>query len=283
MSEEEFELLITVVVGADGEEDAQGACQNLLRQVGGQVVESRDCSNEEPGCWSVMIRRSGGVSARPDDASGLARAVRAFVRELGPQVDAPRISCEPPAAWTVLDDPELVGALVPGGERLLVEAWSGANPHLVHHAPPVPTPAPVATEVDKAVANKRVSTALWLRVDVIADRVTAAAWQAQALAGHIARSATVAGTVEHDGLQRVHLDLGVSAQPPAQAVLAGAIALGGAGWSPVEHIGDVAVIRWVAEPRPISGITALELAAGPTGERVGKDIPPPSGASTAPA
>src|SRR5438132_1528940 len=82
MGEEELKLLITVVVGAQDDGHARGACQDLLRLIGGTVVESRDCSDEEPGCWSVTISRGSGVSAVPDDPAGLARAVRVFVRTL---------------------------------------------------------------------------------------------------------------------------------------------------------------------------------------------------------
>ncbi|WP_460956907.1 hypothetical protein [Parasphingorhabdus pacifica] len=122
----ELELLITVLVGAADEDAARTACTTLLDSTGGRLVESGDCSDEEPGCWSVTISRAGERGA-PAGPATLSRAVRDLLRELGPGYSRHRVSCEPPTAWTVIDDPELLDALVGGGERLLVEAWAGGS------------------------------------------------------------------------------------------------------------------------------------------------------------
>lgn len=121
MSDDELELLITVVLGAEDENSAHTACAHLLDRIGGRVVDAADCSDEEPGCWSVSLAaRTGETGPHP---AALSRAVRGFLRELGPAFARHRVSCAPPTAWTVVDEPELIGELVPGGERLLVEAW----------------------------------------------------------------------------------------------------------------------------------------------------------------
>ncbi|MBQ6643192.1 MAG: hypothetical protein IJH84_19455, partial [Saccharopolyspora sp.] len=117
-----LELLITVVLGAEDDGRAREACLPLLQRVGGRIVESGDCSDEEPGCWSVTISRP--ADSTHTGPAALARAVRTFLRELGSLYSGQRVACEPPAAWAVIDDPELVGELVPGGERLLLEAWA---------------------------------------------------------------------------------------------------------------------------------------------------------------
>jgi hypothetical protein len=264
MGEEEFELLITVVVTAEDEAHSRNACRSLLHRIGGAVIGSRDCSDEEPGCWAVTIRRRSGVTAVPGDPAGLSRAVRVFVRGLSPRAGVPRIACEPPAAWTVLDDPELIAELVTGGERMLVEAWSGVTaqlPSTGQSGQAAPRPAG---------RDGKPSSALRLRVDVAAERATAAEWQARVLAARVSRSAAVVGTAEHEGLQRVRVDLGLRVEPPVGAVRAGAAALGHTGWSEVERQGDAAVVRWAAEPRPASGIAALELCAEPVEERRGE-------------
>lgn len=121
MVEDELELLITVVVGADDAHRAKSSCGPLLERAGGRVVSCADCSDEEPGCWSVTISRAAETSGAGQAA--LSRAVRNFLRELGTGQSS--VSCEPPTAWAVLDDPEVVGDLVNGGERVLVEAWAG--------------------------------------------------------------------------------------------------------------------------------------------------------------
>ncbi|RRO15392.1 hypothetical protein EIL87_15100 [Saccharopolyspora rhizosphaerae] len=118
----ELELLITVVVGAQDEASTRAACADLLRRVGGEVVSVADCSDEEPGCWSLTMSRGTGESGW--HVASLSRVVRNFLRELGPGHARYRVACAPPTAWAVVDDPELIGELVPAGERLLVEAWS---------------------------------------------------------------------------------------------------------------------------------------------------------------
>ncbi|MEU4738912.1 hypothetical protein AB0G02_00425 [Actinosynnema sp. NPDC023658] len=124
----DLELLITAVVAADDEQQARAACAALLHHSGGQVVRATDCSDEEPGCWSVTISGVSGERVTQNVAGALARAVRTFVRQLGDEFPTPRVACEPPTAWTVLEDPALLDDLVPGAERLLVEAWAGGDP-----------------------------------------------------------------------------------------------------------------------------------------------------------
>src|SRR5215469_15967407 len=126
--DDHVELLVTVVLAADTDQAARSACQELMWQVDGRIVESADCSAEEPGCWSVTLRVPTEERATHNVAAPLARAVRQFIRGLGPDVLVPRVSCEPPTAWTVLEDPDTVTELVRGAERLLVEAWHGDDP-----------------------------------------------------------------------------------------------------------------------------------------------------------
>jgi len=123
------ELLVTVVLAADDERAARAACRDLVWQVDGRIVASADCSAEEPGCWSVTLRVPSEERATHHVAAPLARAVRQFVRGLGPDFVMPIVSCEPPTAWTVLDDPDAVPSLASGAERLLVEAWYGGDPY----------------------------------------------------------------------------------------------------------------------------------------------------------
>ncbi|SFS55998.1 hypothetical protein [Saccharopolyspora flava] len=118
----ELELLITVVVGAQDEASARQACEGLLRRVGAEVVTVADCSDEEPGCWSLTMSRGTGETGW--HVAALSRVVRNFLRELGPEYARYRVACAPPTAWSVVDDPELIGELVPAGERLLIETWS---------------------------------------------------------------------------------------------------------------------------------------------------------------
>ncbi|WP_017973166.1 hypothetical protein [Actinopolyspora halophila] len=126
MTADEFavELLTTVVVGAEDEETARGACADLIRRTAGRVVQSVDCSDEEPGCRSVTLARTTSAPASANQAAALSRAVRELLNLLGPGFTGARVSCEPPSAWTVIDDPALVGSLVTRGDRMLVEAWS---------------------------------------------------------------------------------------------------------------------------------------------------------------
>ena len=121
-------LLITVVVEAADEHQARAACDALTSGPGAQVLDARDCSDEEPGCWAVVITVPSPEKATHNVAAALARAVRTFVRGLGDGILVPRVACEPPTAWTVLDEPDVICALVPGAERVLVEAWAGDDP-----------------------------------------------------------------------------------------------------------------------------------------------------------
>ncbi|MDT7789472.1 MAG: hypothetical protein QOF58_7891 [Pseudonocardiales bacterium] len=121
-------LLITVVVEAADEQQALAACDALIRRAGARVLDARDCSDEEPGCWAVVITEPSAEKATHNVSAALARTVRTFVRGLGDGFQTPRVACEPPTAWTVLDDPELISGLVPGAERVLVEAWTGDDP-----------------------------------------------------------------------------------------------------------------------------------------------------------
>jgi len=128
MNDDDLVLLITVVVEAADEQQARAACDALISRTDARVVDARDCSDEEPGCWAVVITRPSAEKATHNVAAALARAVRTFVRGLGDDILVPRVSCEPPTAWTVLDDPDLISALVPGAERVMVEAWAGDDP-----------------------------------------------------------------------------------------------------------------------------------------------------------
>ncbi|SFR28952.1 hypothetical protein SAMN04488564_11660 [Lentzea waywayandensis] len=128
MDEDDLVLVITVVVEAANEQQARAACDALISRAGAQIVDARDCSDEEPGCWAVVITRPSTEKATHNVSAALARAVRTFVRGLGDGFSAPRVACEPPTAWTVLDEPELISQLVPGAERVMVEVWAGDDP-----------------------------------------------------------------------------------------------------------------------------------------------------------
>ena len=253
---EDLELLITAVVAADDEQQARAACADLLRQVGGRVVRALDCSDEEPGCWSVTISRVSGERATQNVAGALARAVRTFVRQLGDEFPTPRVACEPPTAWTVLEDPALLDGLVPGAERLLVEAWAGGDPQ--QSAPEVDRDR----SADKPQAE-RVSTRLSLRVDVATDRPASAEWQARAVASRVARSGKITRVAPHGHLLSVHIDLGTSVNSPTVALQDAVASLGRPGWSDAEWSEGAGVIRWSAAPVPQTGIAALELTATP--------------------
>ncbi|MGW4115552.1 hypothetical protein ACWEFJ_32145 [Actinosynnema sp. NPDC004786] len=272
---EDLELLITAVVAADDEQQARAACAALLRRVGGRVVRAFDCSDEEPGCWSVTISRVSGERASGNVAGALARAVRAFVRQLGDEFPTPRVACEPPTAWTVLEDPALLDPLVPGAERLLVEAWAGGDPSQQHHtreagAPDAgrdrepqgrstDTPAPERVITADSASETRLS----LRVDVATDRSASAEWQARAVASRVARSGKITRVAPHGHLLSVHMDLGSSVSSPTVALHDAVASLGRSGWSPVEWSGASGSIRWSAAPAPAAGIAAMELTATP--------------------
>jgi hypothetical protein len=197
-------------------------------------------------------------------AAPLARAVRQFIRGLGPDVAVPRVSCEPPTAWTVLDDPDMVTDLVGGAERLLVEAWYGDDPYpgatpVEPADEPVVSPTPTQATHDAEEQGCR----LTLRVDVATSRAAGAEWQARALASRISRNATLTGITERDGVLRVLVDLGTASTPVPQTVLTAVSALDRPGWSALRWEGETAITTWTAQPRPESGITELELSSSP--------------------
>lgn len=269
--DESIELLVTVVVAAEGEEAARDACEQLCWHVEGQIVESADCSAEEPGCWAVTIGVPTDERATYNMAAPLARAVRRFVRSLVPNQAMPRVSCEPPTAWTVLDEPETIAELVPGAERLLIEAWCGADPYRMRGLDPDPEPVPVEVH-ERSSAQQWIPPEektshdgyrLILRVDVATTRHAGAEWQARAVASRISGAATLTGTTERDGVLSVHVDLGPAQTSAPQTVLSAVSALDRAGWTPLRWEGDTAITSWIAEPTPSSGITALELSSGP--------------------
>jgi hypothetical protein len=280
--DESIELLVTVVVAAEGEEAARDACEQLCWHVEGQVVDTTDCSAEEPGCWAITIAVPTDERATYNMAAPLARAVRRFVRSLGPNQSVPRVSCEPPTAWTVLDEPENIAELVPGAERILIEAWCGADPYRMRSRqpqPPTPAARPEPKPEPKPEAPQPSTTAhrwippedkstqdgyrLILRVDVATTRPAGAEWQARAVASRISGAATLTGVIERNGVLSVHVDLGPARTSPPQTVLSAVSALDRGGWSPLRWEGDTAITSWIADPMPSSGITALELSSGP--------------------
>lgn len=257
--EDELALLITVVLAAEADQPARDACGQLARRIDGRIVQSGDCSDEEPGCWSVSISRLNGTRTARTDTRALADAVRGFVHQLGPGFARQRVACDPPAAWTVVDDPELVGQLVPGGERMLVEAWAGAEDFPIE-AGPMADPVAASDVAEPADAPPHLQ--LW--VDVLTDRSAGAEWQARAVASRVTRAAEITEVINHhNGLITVGLDLGPALGSPAQVVLDAMSGIGRPGWTPLEWEGESAVTRWVAMPRPEAGIAALELTAGP--------------------
>lgn len=300
--DESIELLVTVVVAAEGEEAARDACEQLCWQVEGQIVDSADCSAEEPGCWAVTIAVPTDERATYNMAAPLARAVRRFVRSLGPNQSIPRVSCEPPTAWTVLDEPESIAQLVSGSERLLIEAWCGADPYRMrsrqpqseppqpaprpeprpeprHAEPqnsepknseprpepkPEPKPKPPARHwIPPEEKNTQDGYRLILRVDVATSRPAGAEWQARAVASRISGAATLTGVTERNGVLSVHVDLGPALTSAPQTVLSAVSALDRAGWTPLRWEGDTAITSWIADPAPTTGITAMELSSGP--------------------
>ncbi|MER7013997.1 hypothetical protein ABT324_21470 [Saccharopolyspora sp. NPDC000359] len=263
-NDNELELLITVVVGADDEHSARAACRDLVQTVGGRVVASGDCSDEEPGCWSVTISRD--CAETGQHVAGLSRAVRNFLRELGPDYARHRVACEPPTAWTVVDHPELVGALVRGGERLLVEAWAGGSLLFGRSEPvdPDEPPAPVPPAVGEFDEQGRPRPRLALVVDVVTDRRAGAEWPARAVASRLSRTADIAGYSVEPPVVRVSLDLGPAVGEPAEIVQGAVSVLGGNGWSRVSTEGDGATARWAAAPMPPSGVAAIEVTANST-------------------
>jgi hypothetical protein len=274
MTDDRVALLVTVVLAAEGERAARAACQELVWQVDGHIVESADCSAEEPGCWSVTLRVPSEERATHNVAAPLARAVRQFVRGLN--VAVPTVSCEPPTAWTVLDDPDAIEPLVAGAERLLVEAWYGGDPYPSDEETELPKAPAKPAEAPQPARRQRPPTGdtgpgcrLTLRVDVATSRLAGAEWQARALASRISRTATVAGVTEHDGVLSVLVDLGTAQTPVPQTVLTAVSALDRPGWSTLRWEGETASTTWTADPRPESGITELELSSSPDVRRRG--------------
>jgi hypothetical protein len=266
--ETELELLITVVVSAEDDRTAQDACRPLLRRIGGRMVESGDCSDEEPGCWSVTISR-GAETGYCLGPAALSRAVRNFLRELGPDYARHRVSCELPTAWTVVDNPELVQELVTGGERLMVEAWVGGSvlPVAAGFGPFDPQwdpdePAPESEPpIDAFDEDGRPRPRLGLLVDVVTERRAGAEWPARAVASRLSRGATIIDCTERPPMVRVTLDLG-PAEGQAREIVANAVsALGGTGWSRLRVHDGTVVVRGSAAPTPPSGIAAIELSA----------------------
>ncbi|MHA6798257.1 hypothetical protein [Bounagaea algeriensis] len=116
---------ITAVVGADTASAAVTACSDLARLLSGEIAGAVDCSAEEPGCWAVTIHRAGAALSGTQSAEAtLSGAVRRMLRALGAPLARGQVHCAPPTAWTVLEQPEVLAELVPGGERLLLEARS---------------------------------------------------------------------------------------------------------------------------------------------------------------
>jgi hypothetical protein len=281
MTDDRVAVLVTVVLAAEGERAARAACQELVWQVDGRIVESADCSAEEPGCWSVTLRVPSEERATHNVAAPLARAVRQFVRGLN--IAVPTVSCEPPTAWTVLDDPDAIESLATGAERLLVEAWYGGDPYPAGPAeiqessqesdpekaekPPEPQQPVRRHRPPAGDTGPAPSCRLTLRVDVATSRVAGAQWQARALASRISRTATVAGVTAHDGVLSVLVDLGTAHTPVPQTVLTAVSALDRPGWSALRWEGDTALTTWTADPRPEAGITELELSSSPDAQR----------------
>ncbi|MBB5924063.1 hypothetical protein FHR81_005140 [Actinoalloteichus hoggarensis] len=264
MGEDRVELLITVVVGVEDDRRARAACQSLLSLAGGRIVESVDCSAEEPGCWSVTIRGPAEVTTGEDESGTLSRAVRRFLRRLGSEYTTHRVSCEPPTAWAVLDDPELLGAVVPSGERLLIEAWSDDSA-LPDVEPAGADPAGDATggfsffggDQD---AEPAVESTIRLRVSVQADRQAGAHWQARAVAGRLGSRATILRTESTDGRTfAVTMDVGSRLGTPADVARQAAAALGKAGWSTLHEADDSAVTEWSAGSPGRNGLVGLRL------------------------
>ncbi len=116
---------ITAVVGADTASAAVAACSDLAELLSGEIAGTVDCSAEEPGCWAVTIHRTGAaLSGTQSTEATLSGTVRRMLRALGAPLTRGQVHCAPPTAWAVLEQPEVLAELVPGGERLLLEAHS---------------------------------------------------------------------------------------------------------------------------------------------------------------
>ncbi|MCP2262044.1 hypothetical protein LX15_005776 [Streptoalloteichus tenebrarius] len=259
--DEELELLVTAVVAADGAAQARAACRALQERVGGRVVETVDCSDEDPGCWSVTVRVTPGERVGSTAAAALSRSVRSLLRALGPGFATGRVSCEPPTAWTVVDDPDLVALLVPGGERLLVEAWTGTGwqPASGDFAPG--TPDLPESDAEPEPVDDGTGPRLRLWVDVATDREAGAQWQSRAVASRVTREARLTGVARHATAIRVGFDLGRVDGDPARAVERVVAALGGTGWTPPERTERTVVSGWRRADPPMTGVVAVEVAA----------------------
>jgi hypothetical protein len=190
------------------------------------------------------------------------------------------------AATLGADDPDTVTALVPGAERLLVEAWYGDDPYpgaesrAMEREPEPGLEIPPNSEsqnrfppVDSQVWVPPEQTGeqgcrLRLRVDVATSRAAGAEWQARALASRISRNATLTGITEHDGVLSVLVDLGTVRTPAPQTVQTAVSALDRPGWSALRWEGETAFTTWTARPRPESGIVELELSSSPDVRRL---------------
>jgi hypothetical protein len=260
----ELELLITIVVSADGDPSARQACRPLLRRVGGRIVASGDCSDEEPGCWSVTIGKPAADAGCPLGPVALSGAVRQFLRELGPDYAGHRVACEFPTAWTVIDDSDLLQALVSGGERLLVEAWAGSSALAGGGVAPAGRPGdpdePAAPKPEDRTEDGGLRPRLCLVVDVVTERSSGAQWPSRAVASRLSNTVTVLDCTEYPPVVRVRLDLGPVAGNPAEVITTATATLGGTGWSRPCKDGGIVMTRWSAAPTPSSGIAALELS-----------------------
>ncbi|MEU6269345.1 hypothetical protein [Saccharopolyspora shandongensis] len=257
----ELELLIIVVVAADDETAARTACRDLVRRIDGRIVASGDCSDEEPGCWSVTISRASAETGQ--HVAGLSRAVRNFLRELGPDYARHRVSCEPPTAWTVVEHPELVGDLVAGGERLLVEAWSGGSILFGRSDPGDPDEPPAEAPEGVSDLDERGNPRPRLRllVDVVTERRAGAEWPARAVASRLSHTAVISEYAVDPPLVRVAMDLGPALGDLPEIVLGAISTLGGNGWSRLRVDEHRATARWSAAPTPPSGVAAIEVSA----------------------
>lgn len=288
----QLELMVTVVLAARDDRRARRACADLAGRLGGTVTQAADLLDEEPGCWSVTIALSRPAPADAGSPAALTAAVRGLIAEIAPGAGV-ETSCEPPTAWAVIDDIEVLAPVVSRGERLLVEVWSEPatlapsappRPRAPSRAPAEPghvliartsdfnpdgSPADGVTgggdtgEGDPAGDGRPADDRLSLWLVLVPGRPDGARWLARAVAGRIVRHAEITEVIELDDMTCVGMDLGVLDRPPIAGVLAAVAALGSPGWTPVCHNDQVVTTRWVALPRPAAGVLAMEIAAGP--------------------
>lgn len=303
-----LELMVTVVLTASDERQARAACQRLLDRVGGIVTHAADLLDEEPGCWTVTttLLRTAPPAGDGSQAEVMTAAARLLLTEIDPALNG-ELTCEPPTAWAVIDNAEAVGAVVDGGERLMLEVWFGTA-SLAPATPPRPRSATSERLVvsprdlpaedtptdgedvadDEAVVLVGEDTAdedvpdddplddveeehpdrLLLWVAVAPDPLGGARWQATALSNRITRYAAVVEVIELDDMTCVGLDLGLLDRSPSAAVMAAVAALGCPGWTPVSCVDGMVTTRWTADPPPNVGVLALEFTAGPLPARL---------------